>query len=167
MHLLTLGLIVLLLGLASLAKSQQAPCDAFPAGSLSRLECERTQQRLDKAQRERKEKEGGPRCRPARWPAAVCTWTRTACGPTPTSLLEWMSPRIAYRSTRSSIPVGPRFGHLITMRSWLLASHPQRGLWTTVTSSPCVGRECRPDFTSFGSWGCRNMARTLAQNLGG
>jgi hypothetical protein len=58
MHFLTLGLIVLLWTLPRPAWSQQAPCDAFPAGSISRLECERTQQRLDKEQGERKEKEG-------------------------------------------------------------------------------------------------------------
>ncbi|MGD0265860.1 MAG: hypothetical protein ABSD47_13030 [Candidatus Methylomirabilota bacterium] len=56
-HLLTLGLIVLLLTLPSLAKSQQAPCGAFPAGSLSRMECERNaakirQQKEEEAKRE-------------------------------------------------------------------------------------------------------------------
>ncbi len=52
MHFLTLGLIALLLTIPRPVWSQQVKCDALPAGSLSRLECERTQQRLDREQRE-------------------------------------------------------------------------------------------------------------------
>jgi hypothetical protein len=52
MPFLTLGLIVLLLTLPSLAQSQPAPCDAFPAGSLSRMECERNAAKIRQQQEE-------------------------------------------------------------------------------------------------------------------